>query len=85
MQQQGEKVHYPWMDLVKTPGLLTIVLGHKMLTWYFTQKNQRNVNGNKHKNISIVERYLSPFRAIEMKGYDRQSSKGKAEGRKYMK
>lgn len=34
----GDKVHYPWRDLVKTPGLLAIVIGHKVLGWYFNQR-----------------------------------------------
>lgn len=58
------------MDLIKTPGLLTMMLGHKVLTWYFTQKNQRNlssdnnnINGNSNK-MSLAEKYLSPLSAL---------------------
>lgn len=34
------------MDLVKTPGLLAIIIGHKVLTWYFEQKYQKSISKN---------------------------------------
>lgn len=40
--KKQEGTHYPWKDLIKTPGLLTMLIGHKVLTWYFNRKNQRN-------------------------------------------
>jgi hypothetical protein len=35
------------MDLIKTPGLLAMMIGHKVLGWYFSQKNVKNVEVRK--------------------------------------
>jgi hypothetical protein len=59
-KMDGDKVHYPWSDLVKTPGLLAIVIGHKALGWYFGQRNQRNAEAHK---ASGIERYTAPLLA----------------------
>lgn len=62
----GKKTHYPWMDLVKTPGLLAIVIGHKVMSWYFTRnRNQdgRNIIQEGRKNASIIDKYVSPLKA----------------------
>jgi hypothetical protein len=39
MEEEEGATHYPFMEMFKTPGLLSILIGHKVLTWYFNQKN----------------------------------------------
>jgi hypothetical protein len=29
------------MELLKKPGILIVLMGHKILTWYFNQKNSK--------------------------------------------
>jgi hypothetical protein len=29
------------MDLIKKPGLLIVLMAHKIINWYFSQKNKK--------------------------------------------
>lgn len=39
--QGQENQKYPILELLKKPGLLIMLIGHKVLTWYFSQKKQK--------------------------------------------
>lgn len=39
----AQEAKYPILELLKKPGILIILMGHKILTWYFNQKNSRQV------------------------------------------
>jgi hypothetical protein len=40
-RQMAEEVKYPFLELMKKPGILIILMGHKLLTWYFSHKNAK--------------------------------------------
>lgn len=40
-RQTSEQSKYPIMELLKKPGILIVLMGHKILTWYFSQKNAK--------------------------------------------
>lgn len=39
LPSDGEQ-QYPILELLKKPGLLLVLVGHKVLTWYFSQKKE---------------------------------------------
>jgi hypothetical protein len=43
--------------LLKKPGLLTVLAGHKVLTWYFSQKQKKRVSGQtgSEKHFSVAK------------------------------
>jgi hypothetical protein len=34
---ENEPTHLPVMEMFRMPGLLVILIGHKVLAWYFNQ------------------------------------------------
>lgn len=41
--EEGQK--YPLVELLKKPGLLMVLVGHKVLTWYFSRKQEKREGG----------------------------------------
>jgi len=39
--------HLPVMKMFRMPGLLFILIGHKVLTWYFNQRKILKTSSNK--------------------------------------
>jgi hypothetical protein len=39
---------------LKKPGLLIVLIGHKILSWYFSQKKERKSIGNKKQEAVIA-------------------------------
>lgn len=52
-QGQQEDHRYPILELLKKPALLIVLIGHKVLNWYFSQKKEKlAINKLKSEAIS---------------------------------
>jgi hypothetical protein len=52
-KERREEAKYPLLELLKKPGILIILMGHKVLTWYFNQKNTRQINKIKDEDYEV--------------------------------
>lgn len=60
-EEEEGKVHYPCKELIKAPGLLSMLIGHKVLMWYFNNKNE---NKPSERKISQEFQHMSPLQSL---------------------
>lgn len=46
---------YPLLELLKKPGLLVVLMGHKVISWYFANKNSKKFDQLKEEDQKEVE------------------------------